>query len=73
MSHFWVFFRFRKEGEVQVVNGLTLEVWAVDGREWAPRMSIAGGRCPRGSHQSPHLPTLVLEMIFQGSNNMTTL
>lgn len=69
MTPLWIIFRFRKEGEVRIVNGLTLEVWAMDGREWAPRMSVGGGSCPRGSHQGPNLPTLVLEMIFRGNNN----
>ncbi|XP_045104115.1 uncharacterized protein LOC123499741 isoform X2 [Portunus trituberculatus] len=62
--------RFRKEGEVRVANGMTLEVWAMKGKEWTPRISVAGGRCPRGSHQAPNQPTFVLEMIFRGSRNI---
>ncbi|XP_063865670.1 uncharacterized protein LOC135103410 isoform X1 [Scylla paramamosain] len=62
--------RFRKEGEVRVANGMTLDVWAMDGKEWAPRISVAGGRCPRGSHQAPNQPTFVLEMIFRGSHSI---
>lgn len=67
-----VLLRFRKEGEVRMVRRLTLEVWAMAGREWAPRISLAGGRCPRGSHEAPYLPTLVLEMMFRGGNVTVT-
>lgn len=67
-----VFFRFQKEGEMRVLRRLTLEVWAVAGGEWVPRMSLAGGRCPRGSHEAPNLPTLVLEMMFRGGNATVT-
>ncbi|XP_050727917.1 uncharacterized protein LOC127004358 isoform X2 [Eriocheir sinensis] len=63
---------FQKEGEMRVLRRLTLEVWAMAGGEWAPRMSLAGGRCPRGSHEAPNLPTLVLEMMFRGGNATVT-
>lgn len=66
------FFRFQKEGELWMLRRLTLEVWALTGGAWTPRMSLAGGRCPLGSHEAPDLPTLVLEMMFRGGNATVT-